>query len=167
MAGRQPVSSIEDTLRTIEGRVLEEVWIGSGRFATAGGSAVMLALASVLWWRGGHADPVHPSSGVPTVSAALFVVGAVVSGATLVRRRYRWCCAAAYCSALATVAGVGAFWWLRTGRHGAGLVWLVLADVAATALAVCWLTVIVTPIERSQPDMRTRGSSSGRIRRAE
>ena len=50
--------------------------------------------------------------------------------------------------------GIGAFWWVRTGRPDAPLTWLLLADIAVVVLTALWLAVIVTPIERSQPDMR-------------
>ncbi|MGD9517797.1 hypothetical protein [Mycolicibacterium sp.] len=55
---------------------------------------------------------------------------------------------------MASVLGIGAFWWVRTGRPDAPLTWLILADIAVVLLTAHWLTVIVTPIERSQPDMR-------------
>ncbi|WP_155943045.1 hypothetical protein [Mycobacterium sp. 141] len=154
MVGRN--GTLMNTLREIESSVLERVWLGSRRLVVGAALAATLAGASLMWWCG---RPVPGSSGVPAVSAAMFVVASATSAILLVRRRYRWCCAALYCSGLATVIGIGAFWWLRTGRHSAGLGWLVLADVVAMALALCWATVVVTPIEQSQPDMRRRPSS--------
>jgi hypothetical protein len=62
---------------------------------------------------------------------------------------------------LAAVIGIGAFWWVRTARTGTGLSWLVVADVATVTLTLGWLAVIVTPIERSQPDMRERLADRG------
>lgn len=153
MAGRN--GALVDTLRVIEAKVLEEVWIGSVRWGVGVGLSVVLVAVSA-WWCGG---PGHASGGVPTTSAVLFVVAALTSAMAVFRRRYRWCCAALYCCGLATVIGIGAFWWLRTGRHSAGLGWLVLADVAAIGLMLCWATVVVTPIERSQPDMRSGNPS--------
>ncbi|MEE6170164.1 MULTISPECIES: hypothetical protein [unclassified Mycolicibacterium] len=155
MAGRY--GALVDTLRVIEANVLEEVWIGSVRYGVGMGLSAVLSAVSAWWCLG----PGHASGGVPVVSAVMFGLAAVTSAMAVLRRRYRWCCAALYCCGLATVIGVGAFWWLRTGRHNAGLGWLVLADAAAIGLMLCWATVVVTPIERSQPDMR-RGISSVR-----
>jgi hypothetical protein len=40
-------------------------------------------------------------------------------------------------------------------------VWWPLAGfVAAAVLAVCWLGVVLTPLERSQPDMRFKPSGN-------
>lgn len=145
-----------DTLRTIEDRVLDEVWIPGWRLAAGGLALLVLAVSSVRWWCIADTGASH---GVPMVGLVMFALAGAASSAALARRRYRWCCAAAYCSGLATVVGVGALWWLRTGHHAIGLAWLVAADLAAMALAGHWLTLVLTPIERSQPDMRTGGSS--------
>ncbi len=141
----------ERMLRAIENHVMEEVWIG--RVRRAAGVAVTLALVgtATVWWEG-RGSP-HVGNDVVTVTVAVFLLASTVSGLALALRRYRWCCAAAYCCGLAAVIGIGAFWWLWTGRTGMGLSWLVLADLAAVALTLGWLAVIVTPIERSQPDI--------------
>ena len=155
MTGRPYAATLEHTLRIIEHRVLEEVWIG--RLQRAAGSAFTVALAgtAAVWWLdvSGRSAP-HGGNRVATVTVAVFMVASAVSGSALALRRYRWCCAAAYCCGLTAVIGIGAFWWLRTGRTGIELTWVVLADLAAMALTLGWLAVIVTPIERSQPDMR-------------
>ncbi|OBC08452.1 hypothetical protein A5784_07330 [Mycobacterium sp. 852013-50091_SCH5140682] len=143
-----------DTLRTIEGRVLDEVWMGRSRFAGGVAAVLVLAVSAVTWWCLGDTGA---AQGVPAVSLVMFALAGAASSVALARRRYRWCCAAAYFSGLATVIGVGALWWLRTGHHGTGLAWLVAADLAVAALTGHWLTLVFTPIERSQPDMRTRG----------
>ncbi|ORA28874.1 hypothetical protein BST13_27750 [Mycobacterium aquaticum] len=143
-----------DTLRTIEGRVLDEVWMGRWRFAAGVLAVLVLVVGAVTWWFLADTGAAHS---VPMVGLVMFALAAVASAAALLRRRYRWCCAAAYFSGLATVVGVGALWWLRTGHHATGLAWLVAADLAVMALAGHWLTLVFTPIERSQPDMRTGG----------
>jgi len=79
-----------------------------------------------------------------------------MSALALWRRRYGWCCAAAYCGAVTTVIGMGSFWWVRTGHVGIGIAWLLVADVAVIMMTGGWLTVIITPVERSQPQMRAR-----------
>lgn len=121
------VRTIERMLRDIEHLVMEEMWLGRTR------------------------------SIVATVAVTTLPMASAASGFALVRHRYRWCCAAAYCTALASVVGTGVFWWLRTGQSGAPLMLLTLADVAVVTLTIFWMTVIVTPVDRSQPDMRTTG----------
>lgn len=148
------VEPFTDTLRTIEAQVLDDVWIGPRR-AVAGAfvASILVGTAGAWCWFG----DIPVAHGIPVLGLVLFAVAGVVSGIALARRRYRWCCVAAYSCGLATVIGVGVLWWLRTGHHAAGLGWLAAADLAAVTLAGIWLTVVVTPIERSQPDMRTRG----------
>lgn len=145
MAGEARI--VERMLDDIEHRVLEEVWLGRGR-AVTGWALVGSLFATVTLWRFdamGH---------VPTVAAVMLSIASGLSGLALARRRYRWCCVAAYSCGLASVFGIGAFWWVRTGRPDAPLTWLLLADIAVVVLTALWLAVIVTPIERSQPDMR-------------
>ncbi|ART71528.1 hypothetical protein BTO20_25915 [Mycobacterium dioxanotrophicus] len=143
-----------DTLRTIEGRVLDEVWMGRWRFAAGVLAVLVLVVGAVTWWCVAESGAAHS---VPMVGLVMFALAGAASSVALARRRYRWCCAAAYLSGLATVVGVGALWWLRTGHHATGLGWLVAADLAVMALAGHWLALVFTPIEQSQPDMRTGG----------
>jgi len=143
------------TLQTIETQVLEEVSIS--RACRTIGSALAIGLAGLasIWWldAAGHASP-QPAKVVPTVAVAALGGASAVSTLALRLQRYRWCCAAAYCCGLAAVIGIGAFWWVRTGQTGIGLLWLVFGDLITVTLTLGWLAVIVTPIERSQPDMR-------------
>jgi hypothetical protein len=143
------------TLQKLETRVLEEIWIGRVWRAVGGALAVALAGTALAWWLEamGHESP-HGANRVPAVTVVLAVVTSVVSAVALRLRRYRWCCAAAYSCALAAMIGIGAFWWVRTGHAGIGLSWLMLADLAAVTLTLGWIAMIVTPVERSQPDMR-------------
>lgn len=145
MAGE--ARTVDRILDDIEHRVLEEVWLGR-RPSANGWTLVGTLIATVMLWR------IDATGHVPTVAAAMLTLAAGLSGLALARRRYRWCCVAAYSCGLASVLGIGAFWWVRTGRPDAPLTWLILADIAVVLLTAHWLTVIVTPIERSQPDMR-------------
>lgn len=145
MAGKAP--TVERMLDDIEHRVLEEVWLGRRRSVT-GWALVGSVFATVMLWR------IDAAGHVPTVATVILSTAASASGLALARRRYRWCCVAAYSCGLASVFGIGAFWWVRTGRPNAPLTWLMLADIAILVLTALWLAVIVTPIERSQPDMR-------------
>lgn len=149
--------AVERMLQDIESRVLEEVWLGPVHSAVGGALAAMLCTTSVVW-------RIDALGHVPTVAAAMLLLASAISGLALARRRYRWCFAAAYSCGLASVFGIGAFWWLRTGRPGAALTWLMLADMAVVVLTILWLTVIITPIERSQPDMRSPGPLQRRKR---
>jgi hypothetical protein len=144
-------------LKAIESRVLEEVSIGRFWRTTGGVLAVALAATALVWWieAMGQESP-HGANRIPTATVALALVTSTISALALRLRRYRWCCAAAYCCGLAAVIGIGAFWWVRTGHVGIGLSWLVLADLAAVSLTLGWVAVIVIPIERSQPDMSRR-----------
>jgi hypothetical protein len=148
MVTSRRASELERALHDIERRVLEEVWLSRRHVVTGVALVVTLVMTAAEFLRVGVAHA------APVVAAAALVVAATVSGMALLRRRYRWCCAAAYCCGLAGVVGIGVFWWLNTGRCGVALSWLVVADLTVVALTVQWLTVIVTPLERSQPDMR-------------
>lgn len=145
MAGE--ARTVERMLDDIEHRVLEEVWLGRRRSAT-GWTLVGTLSATVMLWR------IDATGHVPTVAAVMLLLASGASGLALTRRRYRWCCVAACSCGLASVFGIGAFWWVRTGRLDAPLTWLAIADIAVVLLTAQWLAVIVTPIERSQPDMR-------------
>lgn len=145
MAGE--VRTVERMLDEIEHHVLEDVWLGRGRSAS-GWALVGTVFATVLLWR------IDATGHVPTVAAAMLSIASGLSALALARHRYRWCCVAAYGCGLASVFGIGAFWWVRTGSTSAPLTWLVLADIAVVALTVLWASVIVVPLERSQPDMR-------------
>ncbi|MGJ6126727.1 hypothetical protein QN239_29530 [Mycolicibacterium sp. Y3] len=146
---------IERTLAGIESRVLDDIWLGPGRVAAQGFLTLMLAVSATMWWFntiGGHSS--HGLNRVPSITIFVLFAAAVVSAFALRLQRFRGVCAAAYAGGLAAVIGIGAFWWLRTGRPGASLGWLTIADIAAVLLTAGWMLVIVTPIERSQPEMR-------------
>jgi hypothetical protein len=119
--------------------------------------AVVVAGAALAWWlevidRGLP----HAANIVSGVAVGALLVASAVSALALRLRLFRWCCTAAYCGGLAAVIGIGVVWWVRTGQAGIALLWLVVADLATVTLTVGWFAVIVTPIECSQPDMRSR-----------
>ena len=146
MAGKAP--TVERMLDDTEHRVLEEVWLGRRRSVT-GWALIASLVVTVTLWR------IDATGRVPTTATVMLSTASVISGLALTLRRYRWCCAAAYSCGLASVLGIGAFWWVRTGRPDAPLTWLTLADLAVVLLTALWLAVIVTPVERSQPEMRS------------
>ncbi len=142
-------------LEAIEHRVLDDIWIGPRRRAIHATLIVVLAASTVMWWSGAAGEQsAHGSNRIPTVTAGILTLAAIASMAALAIRRFRMCCAAAYVCGLAAVFGIGAFWWLHTGRPGAPLTWLAIADVVTVLLAMAWVAVAATPIERSQPEMR-------------
>jgi len=155
LADRWDVDEHQRTLQKIENQVLEEVSITRAWRAIGTALAIALAVLASAWWLGvaGQVSP-QPPNLVPTVAVVALGGASAVSTLALRLRRYRWCCAAAYCCGLAAVIGIGAFWWVRTGQTGIGLLWLVFGDLVTVTLTLGWLAVIVTPIERSQPDMR-------------
>jgi hypothetical protein len=147
--------SDQRVLQRIEIRVLEQMWIGGARRVVGGALAVAVAAAAPAWWLQATAhQSLRVAIALPAVTAALFMLAAASSVVALFVRSFRWCYIAAYCCGLAAAIGIGAFWWVRTGNAAIGVTWLVLADVATVILCVGWLALILTPIERSQPDMR-------------
>jgi hypothetical protein len=84
----------------------------------------------------------------------------MASATALWRKRFRVCCAALYLSGVATAAGFGAVWWCQTSPARVAVWWPLAGFVAAAVLAVCWLGVVLTPLERSQPDMRFKPSGN-------
>lgn len=143
-------------LQRIEARVLDDVFVGRAWSVLGGASTLVAATAAAAWWfEAAQYSWAHAAGTVSTSTTASLLVAALISGAALRLRRYRWCCGAAYCCALATVMGIGAVWWVGTGHIGMRVSWLVLADLATVTLAFGWLNAILTPVERSQPEMRT------------
>ncbi|KUI22285.1 hypothetical protein [Mycobacterium sp. GA-2829] len=139
--------SIDATLRQIEHRVLDDIHLPPWRRRVAWVAAAVLMAAGVTTWAVG--------GGLPLATSALGVGAAVCSVAALRRLRFRWSVAAAYLSGLSTVAGVGAFWWSRTSSADALLtVSTAVAAVAAATLTAVWVSVAITPVTDSHPDMR-------------
>ncbi len=94
----------------------------------------------------------------------MFVLTAVLSSIALWRRRFRWCCAAAYAGGLSTVAGLGMLWWHQTAPAAltrGPAAWMTVGVLCAAGLTVAWLRLITIPLERSQPDIRTSPVSAG------
>ncbi|MDN4517440.1 hypothetical protein JN086_04270 [Mycolicibacterium austroafricanum] len=142
-------SSVEETLRAIEHRVVNDVWIGRAKRAAGAALTAVLGMTSVT----GVALAEHAGHRVALIAHGLGILASLSSVAGLRIRRFTWSCAAAQLCAVATVITVGAFWWYRTGT--AGVPWpTTLAAVAAGLLTAGWIGVLLTPLELSQPDMR-------------
>ncbi|MBX7433189.1 hypothetical protein JDV09_13875 [Mycobacterium sp. Y57] len=143
---------IEATMRAVEKRVLEDLWVGPVRRRAGRVLATVLGVTAALCltaaYRHGHT--------VAVVAHTLLLLSSVTSLVGLWVRRFRWCCAAGYVSAVATVAGLGAFWWYRTGHVDAFPLPTALAGVLAAVLTALWISVLLTPVERSHPDLRAR-----------
>ncbi|OJZ67872.1 hypothetical protein [Mycolicibacterium diernhoferi] len=139
--------SIEATLKQIEHRVLEELHLPLWARRVAWTASVVLIMTGITAWVVG--------AGLPLAASALGTGAAISSVVALRRRRFRWCVAAAYLAGLSTVAGVGAFWWSRTSSAGPVLAISTGASVvAAAALTAVWVSVAITPVNDSHPDMR-------------
>lgn len=145
--------------------MLDEVWVGTRRSVGYGFLAAVVAAAALMWWSD-VADEVsaYGSNRVPVVSMAGLTIAAAVSALALRLRRFRACCVAACTCGLAAVIGVGTIWWLHTGRPGAAFPWLLVADIAVILLTIGWLSLVMTPIEHSQPQMRAYQESAVRSR---
>ncbi len=162
----QDAAEVERTLRSIERQVLEDVRIGATVRRAAVAAAILVAVSAILGGqfsvqtaRGGpHAD------WLSVVATSFFAFAAASSLYALRRQRFRWCCVALYVAALAEVTGVAAVWSQQTGPAGALSWWAPSGVVAATVLAIGWLAVVVTPLHRSQPDMRA-ASAGGSVSR--
>lgn len=144
-------TTIEDTLRSIENRVMGDVWLGAARRHGGRMLATTLGTAAAVGWF----DADSHAHTIALVACALFATAALISLVALQLRRFTWGCAAVYACGLATVAGLGAFWWYRTGHVDAMPLTTLLGSILSAALTVGWLTVLMTPIGRSQPDMRS------------
>lgn len=155
---------IDAVLRKISRRVLEDVWIGIRvRAFLVAVVATLVGTAIVGWLQLAARDT---TSWISCGAVALFGLAASASSLAVGLRRFRWCCAAAYISGMATVVGWGMVWWYRTAPPGRSMgtsAWMVLGVLAATVLTLTWLGVILTPSERSQPDMRA-ASATGKVR---
>jgi hypothetical protein len=157
---------VEAMIRRIGQRVLDDMWISRRARVFTAAVVAALAGASMAGWTDVTERSATATPGIAICAVALtfFTVTASVSSIALLRLRFRWCTAAAYCSALATVTGLGVVWWHQTtpdtqcpGPCG----WMVVGVLCAAALTLMWLRVILTPLEWSQPDIRA-GSAAGR-----
>ncbi|MUM17600.1 hypothetical protein FZI91_15630 [Mycobacterium sp. CBMA271] len=157
MSTQRSNAGIEDTLRAIELQVLEDVWMSPARRRTALAATVVLGVAAVGRWSnlGAHANPTLHVDAVVPGTAIMFLVACVVSAVALRRRYFRWCCAAAYTAALSTVISLAALWWHQTADGSDPVAWTLAASLAAITLTITWLATILTPLEDSQPEMRT------------
>ncbi|BBY77394.1 hypothetical protein [Mycolicibacterium parafortuitum] len=149
--------SIEATLKQIEHRVLDDVHLPAwARRAAWAATTALVVTVIVAWVVGGS---------VPVAASVLGAGAAACSVVTLRRRRFRWCVAAAYLSGVSTVAGVGAFWWSRTGSAGPILATsTAVAAVAAATLTAVWVAVAITPVKDSHPDLRQPGRRKWGVR---
>ncbi|MFO7163941.1 MAG: hypothetical protein DIU75_011385 [Mycolicibacterium hassiacum] len=154
----RPDSYVEDTLRSIEQRVLQEIRIAAPHRITAMAAAATLAVAAAgRWWSAGGLHPVaHGAAGVLPVTTGLLLLAVVISALALRAQRFRWCCAAVFSSWLGSVAAVAGLWWHRTTPAPDPMIWTLICAIAVGVLTLTWLLVVLTPIERSHPDMRAR-----------
>lgn len=150
---------IEAMLRRIGRRVFDDVWISRRVRVFAAVLVAVLAGSAVFGWADAHQRHLTATPGVAVsaVALTLFTATTVLSSIALLRCRFRWCTAAAYGGGLGTVAGLGVVWWHQTtpntecpGPSG----WMVVGVLCSAALTVTWLRVILTPLEKSQPDIR-------------
>lgn len=156
---------VEHALRAVERHVLEEVWLGTVQRATATAATTALGAAVLGHWL----CALRPHGGSFLQPATVtFLVACVAALQALYVRRFRWCCVAMITSGLATVAGAGTYWWYQTAPVPTPSVWIAVSAAAAAVLTVAWLGVVLTPLEKSQPDMRMRNAvdhpSTGRNR---
>nr|WP_325503319.1 hypothetical protein [Mycobacterium sp.] len=152
---------IEAVLRKIGRRVLEDVWKSGRARAFAVMAMATLVGVTIVGWLGLAAEAT--TSWLSCIAITLFGLTALVSSVAVCRLRFRWCCAAAYVSAIAAVAGLGMVWWHRTAPPGSSSgpsAWMVIGVLTAAILNLAWLSVILTPSERSQPDMRAASASA-------
>lgn len=147
MRGR--ARSAAAVLRTIEQRVVDEIWLSSGLRVLGALLTAALGVTAVTGALSAHDGGYR----LALTAHGIGVLAAVSSVAGLVLRRFTWACVATYLCALAAVTTVGAFWWYRTGTHH--MPWpTIVAGVLAALLSLGWLRLVLAPIERSQPDMR-------------
>lgn len=143
---------MKSMLRRIGRRVFDDVRMTRRTRIFAGTAVAALTAAAATGWVAG----VH-SGWISRVAITLYLLTCAISSVALYRRRFRWCCASTYVGAVSTVAGLGVVWWHQTAPPALSAgpaAWMVVGFVACATLTVTWLSVILTPLERSQPDMR-------------
>lgn len=111
---------IEAVLNKIGRRVLEDVWIsGRARAFTATVVATLVGTATIGWLNlTATANAATTPSWISCLASGLFALAASVSLLAVGLLRFRWCCAAAYLSGIAAVAGVGMVWWHQSAPPG-------------------------------------------------
>jgi hypothetical protein len=150
-----PEDDVVQALRSIECRVLEDVYIGRILRCAVVAAVLLLAVSAFL---GGRFSVQSARDGLngewlSVVAASVFVLACGGSICALIRKRFRWSCFALYFAALAVVTGLAAVWSQQTGP-GELSWWAPLGVLAGTALALAWSNVVAIPLDRSQPDMR-------------
>lgn len=156
-------------LRGIERQVLDDVWIDPRRRVFTAVVIAWLAAAATLGWADVHDRAATGTPGVAgcAVALSLFTATAMVSSIALLRSTFRWCTLGAYGGGLGTVVGVGVVWWHQTtpiAQAPGPRLWMAAGVLCSVALALVWLRVIVTPLERSQPDLRLSPGSRATAR---
>ena len=154
---------IEAMLRRIGRRVLDDVWISRRVRVLAGVLVAATAGAAAFGWADAYQRYLSATPGVAfcAVALALFTWTTLLSSIALLRSRFRWCTAAAYGAGLGTVAGLGVVWWHQTTPNTqcpGPCIWMVAGVLCSVALTITWLRVILTPLEKSQPDIRVGGA---------
>ena len=156
-------TDIDTALRHISRRVLEDVWISGRVRAFTLGAVATLGWGILHGWPDStpHAAAQAHTAWISQMTLGAFTLAAVLSLATIGLRRFRWCCVAAYVTGVATVLGLGTVWWHQTappGRSAGPAAWMFVGVLACATLTAIWLIVILTPLERSQPDLRHAGA---------
>lgn len=150
---------LEAMFRRIGRHVLDDIWISRRVRVFTGAVCATLAGAAVFGWADVSDRSVTAAPGIAICAVALtfFKMTTILSSIALLRCRFRWCTAAAYGGGLGMVVGVGVVWWHQTTPNTqcrGPCAWMMVGALCSLALTVTWLRVILTPIERSQPDIR-------------
>lgn len=156
-------------LRGIERRVLDDVWIDRRLRLFTVVVTACLATAAALGWADVHDRAAAGTPGVAgcAVALTLFTSTAVMSSIALLRSCFRWCTLAAYGGGIGTVVGVGVVWWHQTtpiAQSPGPSPWMAAGALCSAALTVLWLRAVLTPLERSQPDLRLSPKSRAAVR---
>lgn len=155
--------------RRIERQVFEDVWIGRRRTRLTGVTVAILVAAATAGWSDVHTRAADGTPGIAICSVALvlFTATAALTSIALMHSTFRRCTVAAYGGGLGTVVGLGVLWWHQTTPYascpGPGP-WMVAGFLSSAALTLLWLTAILTPLERSQPDLRLSPESRAAAR---
>lgn len=155
---------VEAMLRRIGRRVLDDVCISRRVRVFTGTVVAVLAGAAVFGWAdvGDRSATETPGIAICAVALTFFTMTTALSSIALLRCRFRWCTAAAYGGGLGTVVGLGVVWWHQTTPNTqcpGPCAWMVVGVLCSAALTLTWLRVILTPLERSQPDIRVASAA--------
>ena len=154
-------------LRDIERGVLNDIEIGAGPAVTLGVATGGLVLGAIIV---GWSEVTAAVGPVDAAAGAVIACHVLVSMIALLRRDFRWCCAATLSGGLSACMTVVTYWLHGSVSSTPGTVSATpgvavpATAVFAAASTLAWLTVAARPLEASHPDILRRAHDGLRSR---